>query len=252
MCGWQRRSDAITTPAPAGVSRGVQRAYATQHLQSCARALLGRTAFLSLAERGRAALAAAGLALLVAACNDGGPALPRLGPDDVVLAFGDSLTYGTGAAEQESYPAVLQTLIRRRVIRAGVPGEVTAQGLQRLPGLLDEHHPRLLLLCMGGNDMLRHIDPADTEANLRAMIAMAKERGMGVVLIGVPQPQLLGGTAEVYRKLARESDIPLENQILEDVLHDSAYKSDLIHPNARGYRRVAEALAKLLHRAGAV
>jgi lysophospholipase L1-like esterase len=201
----------------------------------------------------RARFALAGLALVaVAACGYRGPALPRLASDDVILAFGDSLTYGTGASEQESYPAVLQTLIRRRVVREGVPGELTEQGLERLPGLLDQHHPRLLLLCMGGNDMLRHIDPATTEANLRAMIAMARSRGIGVVLIGVPQPQLLGGAAEVYGKLAREAGVPVENEILKSVLHDGAYKSDLIHPNAAGYRRLAEALADLLHRAGAV
>lgn len=201
----------------------------------------------------RARFALAGLALVaVAACGYRGPALPKLASDDIILAFGDSLTYGTGASEQESYPAALQTLIHRRVVREGFPGELTEQGLERLPGLLDQHHPRLLLLCMGGNDMLRHIDPATTEANLRAMIAMARSRGIGVVLIGVPQPQLLGGAAEVYAKLAREAGVPVENEILKSVLHDGAYKSDLIHPNAAGYRRLAEALADLLHRAGAV
>jgi len=196
-------------------------------------------------------------ALLVAvalldACGRNTPSLQKLAANDVVLAFGDSLTYGTGAREEESYPAVLQGLIGRRVAREGFPGEVTAQGLQRLPALLDEHQPRLLLLCMGGNDMLRKVDGAATESNLRAMVRIARDRGIAVVLIGVPKLQLFGGAADFYKKIADDYDIPLEDEVLKDVLYDNAYKSDPIHPNAQGYRKVAERLADLLRRAGAV
>ena len=88
----------------------------------------------------------------------------------MVLAFGDSLTYGTGAQESESYPAQLEQLIGRRVIGAGVPGEVTAQALARLPGMLEEHAPKLLLLCIGGNDFLRRLGNGQAEANVRAYL----------------------------------------------------------------------------------
>ena len=136
--------------------------------------------------------------------------------------------------------------------REGFPGEVTAQGVERLPALLDEHRPRLLLLCMGGNDMLRKVDRASTEANLRAMVRLARDRGISVVLIGVPKLQLFGGAADFYEKIADDYDIPLEDKVLKDVLYDNAYKSDPIHPNAQGYRRVAERLADLLRNAGAI
>jgi acyl-CoA thioesterase-1 len=199
--------------------------------------------------RAGAVLLAAGL---LAACGKSTPALPKLGADDLVLAFGDSLTYGTGASADESYPAVLQGLIGRRVERAGVPGELTEQGVERLPGVLDEQRPRLLLLCMGGNDMLQKVDPAATEANLRTMVRLARDRGIAVVLIGVPKPELFGGVAGFYKKIATDLGIPLEDQVLKDVLYDRAYKSDTIHPNAAGYQKVAEALEKLLRRAGAV
>jgi acyl-CoA thioesterase I len=189
---------------------------------------------------------------LVTGCGESAPPLPKLAVNDVVLAFGDSLTYGTGAREEESYPAVLEALIGRRVAREGFPGEVTEQGVERLPALLDEHRPRLLLLCMGGNDMLRKLDPALTEANLREMVGLAHNRGIAVVLIGVPEPHLFGGVAGFYPAIAGDYGIPLEDTVLKDVLYDNAYKSDPIHPNARGYRRVAEAMAALLRKAGAL
>ena len=188
----------------------------------------------------------------LAACGEKPPPLPKLGGDDVVLAFGDSLTYGTGAGTEEAYPNVLSKLIGRQVVGAGVPGETTADGLERLPAVLDEAKPRLVLLCMGGNDMLRRADPASIESNLRAMVQLARARGIGVVLIGVPEPALFGGTAGFYAKLAQEFGIPLENHVVHEVLFDNGLKSDPIHPNAKGYRRLAEAIADLLRRAGAV
>ena len=197
------------------------------------------------------ALSLSALAAL-AACGEKPPQLPRLGPDDVVLAFGDSLTYGTGATPEEAYPNVLAKLIKRNVVGAGVPGETTADGLERLPAVLEEVKPRLLLLCIGGNDMLRRMDSASIEANLRAMVLLAKSHGVSVVLIGVPEPALFGGTAAVYGKLADELRVPFEAKILREVLFDKELKADQIHPNARGYRRIAQALADFLQRAGAL
>src|SRR3979409_212358 len=101
----------------------------------------------------------------------------------VVLAFGDSLTFGSGAAEQESYPAQLELLIGRRVVRAGIPGEITAQALERLPAALDQHAPRLLLPCSGGTDFLRRLSNAQAESNVRAMVKLARTRGVQVLLI---------------------------------------------------------------------
>jgi lysophospholipase L1-like esterase len=147
---------------------------------------------------------------------------------------------------------VLAALIARKVVRDGVPGETTAQGLERLERSLEAHRPRLLLLCLGGNDLLRRVDTAQIESNLRAMVQLARDRGAEVVLIGVPQPALFGGTAPLYRRLAAELRVPLEEDTVTDVLRDNALKSDPIHPNAEGYRRIAQALAALLRDAGAI
>jgi len=187
----------------------------------------------------------------LAACSE--PAkLPRLPADAVVLAFGDSLTFGTGAAEQESYPAQLELLIGRRVVRAGEPGEVTAQALARLPAALDEHAPRLLLLCIGGNDFLRRLGNEQAERNVHAMVKLAKSRGIDVVLIGTPELGLLPSPPGFYARIAKEFRLPYEEGVITEVLKDSSLKSDQIHPNAKGYRVIAERLAADLKKSGAI
>jgi len=192
------------------------------------------------------------LVLLLTGCGTDHPKLPRLSPDAVVLAFGDSLTYGTGAAEKDSYPVVLQRLISRTVVRSGVPGEVTADGLVRLSDALDEHTPKLLILCHGGNDLLRNMGEQQAAANIRAMIALAKGKGVDVVLVGVPKAGLLLSSAEFYQNIAQEFAIPYEAAALSEILASRTLKSDTVHPNAQGYRKLAEALASLLQESGAI
>ena len=196
-------------------------------------------------------LAAALLVLALAACGER-PKLEHLASDAVVLAFGDSLTYGTGATEDESYPAQLERLIGRRVVRAGVPGEVTAQALERLPQALDEHSPRLLLLCIGGNDFLQRLGAAQAEANVRAMVKLARSRGVDIVLIGTPEPGLTLAPPAFFAAIAADFRLPYEDAALTQVLRDNALKSDPIHPNARGYRLIAERLAERLKQSGAI
>lgn len=187
----------------------------------------------------------------LAACSSE-PRLPRLAGNAVILAFGDSLTFGTGAGPSESYPAVLEKLISRRVANAGIPGEVTSEGLSRLPQVLEKEKPSLLLLCHGGNDLLRRLNQQQATYNLRAMIRMAQDRGIPVVLIAVPSPGLSVSPSPIYREIARDLTLPLEEKTLAAVLADGSLKSDYIHPNAAGYRRVAESLATLLKKSGAV
>jgi acyl-CoA thioesterase-1 len=193
------------------------------------------------------------VALWLAGCSPSPPALTPLAPDAVVVAFGNSLTHGTGASREASYPAVLEGLIGQRVVNAGVPGEETAAGLARLPAVLDRHAPALLLLCHGGNDLLRKRDPERTKENLRAMVREAKARGVDVVLIAVPRPTvLLLSPHSLYAEVAEEMHVPLLEDTLTDLLADDDLKSDTIHLNAAGYRRLAEGVAALLHEAGAL
>jgi lysophospholipase L1-like esterase len=180
------------------------------------------------------------------------PKLPHLANDAVILAFGDSLTFGTGAEPAESYPAVLEKMIGRRVVNYGVPGEVTTEGLLRLPEVLERERPALILLCHGGNDQLRHLNLQQAADNIREMIRLARKANAAVVLIAVPAPSLSLSPPSMYREIAKEMSVPIEEKTLPDILADNSLKSDYIHPNAAGYRRLAESIAVLLRKSGAI
>lgn len=188
--------------------------------------------------------------LLLTSCSSS-PRLSPLSPDARVLAFGDSITYGIGAAENESYPSVLQGIISRTVINAGIPGETTAEGLRRLPSVIEEHRPALMILCLGGNDFLRKLDEGEAAKNLREMVGLAKGKGVDVVLIGVPRLGLSLEVPEFYKEIAGEFKILYEGNILRSVLSKGNLKSDYIHPNAQGYRKMAETVAEVLQKSGA-
>jgi acyl-CoA thioesterase-1 len=193
----------------------------------------------------------AALALLASGCSQQSKLAP-LPADAVLLAFGDSLTYGSGANEEESYPSQLARLTGRRVVREGVPGEVSDAGLARLPAALDEHRPRLLLLCHGGNDFLRRLPREKAADNVRAMIRLAKARGVEVLLIGTPEPGFTLAAPAFYAEIAKEFRIPYEGEVLGKILRDASLKADQIHPNAKGYLRMAERVAELLRKSGAI
>lgn len=183
---------------------------------------------------------------------DSGPELAPLAPGATILAFGDSLTYGTGAREDEAYPQVLARLTGHPVVNAGVPGEITERGLARLPRVLEETAPALVVLCHGGNDILRKLPAERTAEHLTQMIRTIRATGAQVVLLGVPRFGILLDTAELYEEVAEREQVAIEADVLPDILSDNALKSDPIHPNAAGYARLAEAVHALLRARGAL
>lgn len=180
------------------------------------------------------------------------PQLPPLPGNAVILAFGDSLTFGTGAGENESYPTLLEKAIGRRVINAGVPGEVSATGLQRLPSLLEQEKPALVILCHGGNDLLQKLDQKALADNLRAMIRLARDKGVPVVMLAVPSPSLSLSPPPLYKEVATELAVLLDLDSLSKILGNNSLKSDYIHPNAAGYKLLAENIANILKKSGAL
>jgi acyl-CoA thioesterase-1 len=183
-------------------------------------------------------------------------ASPALAEPVTLVALGDSLTAGYGLPPDQGLVPQLQSWLTAQgaevtVVNAGVSGDTTAGGLSRLDWSLTPETDALMV-TLGGNDMLRKGSPAAIEANLRAILKEIRGRGLDAVLVGVPAPGLITSAPEFYEKLAKEFGIPYEGKIVTSVLYKPDLKSDPIHPNADGYRRMAEAIAKLLRDAGAV
>ena len=190
----------------------------------------------------------AAILLALALCAGCGrhPTIQKISGSSVVVAFGDSLTFGTGADSDESYPSILSGLLACPVINAGVPGELTAAGLARLPGVLEKERPQLVVLCHGGNDMLNRLDDPLITDNLNAMISLVRDTGADVILLGVPRPGLRLEVASFYKKTADKHRIPFDPATITRILSTPALKSDYVHPNAAGYRKMAESIAKLI------
>jgi lysophospholipase L1-like esterase len=167
-----------------------------------------------------------------------------LGKNSVVLAFGDSLTQGVGTSKQQSYPSVLQQKLGIRVINRGVSGETSAQGLARLEQSLVTLRPALVILCFGGNDMLRRLPEQQMRENLARMIEMAQHYQAEVLLLGVPEPSLILSPSPVYEELAERYQLVADLESLSELLRQPSMKSDAIHLNAKGYAALADALTE--------
>ncbi|MEK6638645.1 MAG: arylesterase [Pseudomonadota bacterium] len=187
---------------------------------------------------------------------------PALAADKFVVAFGDSLSAGYGLKPAESFPVQLEAALRRggtpaRVHNAGVSGDTTAQGRARLGFVLRslKAKPNLVILQLGGNDMLRAIDPAQTEANLSAILADLKKRGIPVLLAGMLAAPNMGKAYQtrfdaVYPKLARQYSVKLYPFFLNGVTANrTLLLKDGIHPTGKGVSVVVAGILPQVKRA---
>lgn len=184
-----------------------------------------------------------------------------LPPGSRVVALGDSLTAAVGIAPTEAWPDLLADRTGWAVINAGVSGDTSSDALQRLPALLEEHGPALVLVALGGNDMLRRISQEETIANLGKMLALIKAHGAKPVLLATPRPSVTGAVfqnlsaADFYRQVAEEHEVPLIEDAIAEVLSDPQLKGDPLHPNAAGHaklaRKIFDALKSIGYAAGA-
>ena len=191
-------------------------------------------------------LALIAMALIIAATTACGGAREKTLPAGaVVLIVGDSITAGYGVEASEAWPAQLAQRTGWRVIAAGISGDRTAGGRDRMPALLEEHSPALVIIELGGNDLLRHLPETEIAANLDTMIDNARAHGAKVVLMAAPQPTAFGvltglSAAHLFRDVAQRMKVPLIEKALPAVLSDPGLKLDALHPTPAGHRVLAE------------
>ncbi|MDO8560203.1 MAG: arylesterase [bacterium] len=159
----------------------------------------------------------------------------------VIVAFGDSLVSGAGVNPGEEWPALLSTRLARPIMNAGVAGDTTALALARL-NKVQELHPDLVIVLLGGNDALQRVPPDQTVANLRQIIARLQDDGAVVLLVGVRGGIIGDPYHRKFAKLARETDAAYVPNILDSVLGNDYLMADELHPNFRGQRVMAERL----------
>ncbi|HXH15275.1 MAG TPA: arylesterase [Sphingomonas sp.] len=189
------------------------------------------------------------------------PAAPT-GPPKLILAFGDSLYAGYGLDRGQSLPDAVQARLRRdginaTIVNAGVSGDTTAAGRQRFAFALDNmaRKPDLVLIGLGGNDVLRQIAPSETRANMTAMLEEAKRRDIPVMLTGMMAPPNLGPdyTSQfngIWPDLAKRYDAAIYPFILDGVIGDQRLmQADRVHPNRTGVERIAARVAPLVETA---
>lgn len=200
--------------------------------------------------RRRFLLASASLSLLAVASGCGRKPVTgrKVAVGATVLALGDSITFGVGASADTSYPAVLARLTGWNIINAGVSGDTSAQALERLPALLQEHAPPLVIVSIGGNDFLRRIAEAETRRNVQRICELGLATGAQVLLVAIPRfsatAAITGALSDhpMYEDIARSLELPLHDQGWSTVLSNAALKSDQIHANAQGYDQFARGL----------
>jgi acyl-CoA thioesterase-1 len=192
--------------------------------------------------------------VLIAACSKvKQEALPA---GSRVLALGDSLTEGAGVTHEEAWPNLLASRTGWEVINGGVSGDTSGAALLRLPALLEQHDPVLVLVTLGGNDMLRHIPEQETIANLEKILTLIKAHGAKPVLLATPNPSLMGAVfqhlsaADFYQQVADAQHVPLIKNAIADVISDPQLKGDPLHPNAAGHALLSEKIFEELKSIG--
>lgn len=192
---------------------------------------------------------------LFVACGRGKKPEP-LRPGSVVVAFGDSVTHGTGAAPGEDWPSRLAALTGWQIRNAGVPGDTAQAARQRLPEVLAGERPALVIIELGGNDFLRRRPQAAVKEDLRQLIRAAAASGARVALVAVPELSLLGAVsgrpsdAPIYRDLGKEEKVPVIADVFAGILARPEWCADRIHPNAEGYRQMAAGIQRELLKLG--
>lgn len=192
----------------------------------------------------------------IAGCITPHPPLAAIPVGFKVLALGDSLTFGTGVAPHNSYPSVLAQITGWKVINAGIPGETSRLTRKRLPQVLKQHNPGLVLTCIGINDFMSGQPLDEVKHNVQDICEYIADQRIQQMLISVPlmRPDAPDTRtlqdAPLYQEIAQQLDIPLQKNALLHMIASPQLRSDFVHGNARGYAQFAYEIALSLFQVG--
>lgn len=159
----------------------------------------------------------------------------------VIVCFGNSYTEGQGVSSEEAYPALLQkTLPETKVINAGVSGETSGEALERIFGDVLSKHPSLVIVEFGTNEAFRGYPMSEALKNIEKIVERTQALGADVILVGTRFGEYQENFDQGLRGIAQRNSSGLVLNVLEGVLDNPALKSDDYHPNAQGYRMMAE------------
>lgn len=165
-----------------------------------------------------------------------------------IIALGDSLTEGYLVSPDECYVSLVQRQLGMPVINAGVNGNNSADALERLKADVLDKNPRLVILAIGGNDLLQQTPRKQTIANVASMIRQIQESGAAVILVGVASPLFGPGLSSDYKKLSGEFHTGIIANIMSGIMTRPSLMADRVHPNAKGHKIMAARIAKEIRR----
>lgn len=200
-------------------------------------------------------LAASSSAWAMLACTQTKLAVQPVPAGGEVLAFGDSLTQGLGAGASEAFPHLLAEQTGWNVVNAGVSGDTSAQALARLPRLLTQYQPALVIVGIGGNDFLRQQSAQAAQDNIETIVRACQEAHAQVLLVAMPEVNLLASAGwlkdhALYKAVANKLRVPLLEDAWSTVLSDERLRSDRVHANAQGYAQFTDLLVAQLRVVG--
>jgi acyl-CoA thioesterase-1 len=163
-----------------------------------------------------------------------------------IVCFGDSLTFGIGAARGMDYPSQLAQMIGMGVINAGLAGDTTQSALTRLEQDVLSHRPQAVLITLGGNDLKNGVSTARAFANLQQIVQRIQAAGALVIVGGIDFSFYDRGFRAGYQELARKTGAVLIPDIYQGIMNHPSRMSDAIHPNGDGYRVMAETFYRQL------
>ena len=162
--------------------------------------------------------------------------------NEAIVLFGDSLAYGTGSSEaQGGIEGILERRLNIEILNMGVPGDTTADAERRISSVVSKE-PRVVIMSLGGNDFIRRTNKNDVAKRYGRMIARIQDSGAAVIILGVP------GYLGTYKDLAQTYQAGYVKNILSGLITNPEFMHDAIHPNDKGYEKVADRIEPVLRR----